>query len=103
MIYVITYTGQAGFVGFQGGRHTTKHEAERTLADCTTGLAADFWQGAGRSNFTLRQFKNMGEAAAWRDANLPNAKPEPETIDDGYAIYCANVADPVTYDEWLNR
>ena len=31
------------------------------------------------------------------------AKPEPETIDDRYQIYCANVPNPVSYDDWLNR
>ena len=103
MIYVVTYTGRAGFIGFQGGRHTTKHEAERTLADCTIGSSSHLWQKCGRSNFTLRQFKNMGEAAAWRDANSRRPEAKPETIDDRYAIYCANVADPVSYDEWLNR
>ena len=44
----------------------------------------------------------MAEAA---DLHNAAARPEakPETIDDRYAIYCANVADPVSYDEWLNR
>jgi hypothetical protein len=32
-----------------------------------------------------------------------DAKPEPETIDDRYQIYCANVPNPVSYDDWLNR
>ncbi len=64
MIYVVTYTGRSGFIGFQGGHHTTKYEAECTLRDA---VGSDLWKS--RSNFTLRQFKNMTEAAAWRDAN----------------------------------
>ena len=48
------------------------------------------------------ELSRMAEAADLHNAAVrPEAKPE--TIDDRYAIYCANVADPVSYDEWLNR
>jgi hypothetical protein len=69
MIYVVTFKHRTGWIGFMGGRHTTKYEAEKTLANCTTGESGDHWRKSGRSEFTLRQFKNMTEAAAWRDAN----------------------------------
>jgi hypothetical protein len=64
MIYVITYTNRRGHVGFLGGRHTTKSEAERILADLR-----DWAEEAGRSNLTVRRFKNMTEACDWRDAS----------------------------------
>jgi hypothetical protein len=69
MIYVITYTNRRGHVGFLGGgRHTTKSDAERTLAELR-----EWAEEAGRSNLTIRRFKNMTEACNWRDSNRTTA------------------------------
>lgn len=62
MIYVVTYlrNGRQQFCSnhYTGmARCATKHEAERTVKE-----------NAGREDLTLRAFKNLAEACAWRNA-----------------------------------
>jgi len=76
MIYVVTYTGSNGFIGFLGGRHTSKRDADRTIKQLQRSA-----ERMGRSNITLREFKNMKEAFDWRDVHSVKLAPPPVAID----------------------
>lgn len=63
MIYLIAYTTPRGNQAFIGGRFTTKYEAERYQQK-----ALGRWPTA-----TVVKFKNLTEAAKWRQSDHPSA------------------------------